>query len=59
MKGVPYCCQRMGGRDKGNIPLRRADFVGTKNCGGEKARPGREFLSPLPLILPLKNCFLN
>jgi hypothetical protein len=42
----------MGGRDKGNILLRRANFVGTKNCGGEKARAGREFLSPLPPFLP-------
>jgi len=24
----------------------------TKNCGGEKARAGREFLSPLPPFLP-------
>jgi hypothetical protein len=46
MKEVPYCCLRMGGRDKGNILLRRANFVGTKNCGGEKARAGREAARP-------------
>jgi len=54
----------MGGWDKGNTPWRRANFVGTKNCGGEKARAGREFLPrrvakrllrgifPTPLFLP-------
>jgi len=42
----------MGGRGKGNILWRRANFVGTKNCGGEKARAGREFLSPQPPFLP-------
>ena len=31
---------------------RRASFAGTKNCGGEKARAGREFLSPQPPFLP-------
>ena len=36
----------MGGRDKGNILLRRANFVGTKNCGGEKARAGWEAARP-------------
>jgi len=55
----------MGGWDKSNAPLRRANFVGTKNCGGEtpvverfafttgqEARAGREFLSPQPPFLP-------
>jgi hypothetical protein len=43
----------MGGRDKGNILLRRANIVGTENCGGEKARAGRAFIFPIPLFLPV------
>jgi len=31
---------------------RRASFIGTKNCGGGKARAGREFIFPTPLFLP-------
>ena len=56
----------MSGWDKSNAPLRRANFVGTKNCGGgtpvverfafttgQEARAGREFLSPQPPFLPV------
>jgi len=32
--------------------LRCASFAGTKNCGGEKARAGREFIFPNPLSFP-------
>ncbi len=45
-------CARVGGAN--TTPFVVAHFAkrNTKNCGGEKARAGREFLSPQPPFLP-------
>jgi len=45
-------CARVGGAN--TTPILAAHFAkrNTKNCGGEKARARREFLSPQPPFLP-------
>ena len=45
-------CAREGGANTTSFLASHFAKRNTKNCGGEKARAGREFLSPQPPFLP-------